>query len=93
MLPAAIPKRYVVKPRSDIVELGTPSSTVILCAPEIPEVYADEYKTLCSVSVSTTNMFIKKLTLYNLQSCKRKLYVPSSRPTSFWDPQHRSHPT
>lgn len=46
MLPAAIPKRYVVKPRRDMVELGTPSSAVMPCVPEMPEVYADEYKTL-----------------------------------------------
>jgi len=47
MLPAAIPKRYVVKPRRDIVELETPSSAVMLCAPaDMPEVYAEEYRTL-----------------------------------------------
>lgn len=46
MLPAAIPKRYVVKPRRDIVELGTPSSSVMPCGAEMPEVYAEEYKTL-----------------------------------------------
>ena len=56
MLPAAIPKRYVVKPRRDIVELETPSSTVMLCAPEIPEVYAEEYKTLWTVSVDHENV-------------------------------------
>lgn len=72
MLPAPIPKRYVVKPRRDIVELGTSSSTVIPCAAEMPEVYADEYKTLCRVSVPITNMAFENLTLCNSQSYKRR---------------------
>lgn len=50
MLPAAIPNRYVVRPSRDTVELGTSSSAVMLCSPEIPEVYADEYSTLFDVS-------------------------------------------
>lgn len=72
MLPAAIPKRYVVKPRRDIVELGTPSSTVMPCVPEMPEVYADEYKTLFGQLVPATNIDIGRLTLYNLQLCMRR---------------------
>jgi hypothetical protein len=82
MLPAAIPKRYVVKPRRDIVELGTPSSAVMPCVPEMPEVYAEEYKILCIMSVPTMNTSIKELTLYNSQSYKRRWYASSSKPTS-----------
>lgn len=72
MLPAAMPKRYVVKPRRDIVELGTSNSTVMPCAPEMPEVYADEYKTLPSALVPATEMAIGILTLCSLQLCKRR---------------------
>lgn len=72
MLPAAIPKRYVVKPRRDIVELGTANSTVMPCAPEMPEVYADEYKTLSSVLVPAMIIAAERLTLCNLQLCTRK---------------------
>lgn len=72
MLPAAIPKRYVVKPRRDIVELGTPSSTVIPCVPEMPEVYADEYKTLSGQLVPTIDIIIERLTLCNLRLCTRR---------------------
>jgi hypothetical protein len=82
MLPAAIPKRYVVSPRRDIVELGTPSSTVMLWAPEMPDVYADEYKTLCTMSAPTTNMSFEKLTLYNSRSYKRRWYVLFSKRTN-----------
>lgn len=72
MLPAAIPKRYVVKPRRDIVELGTANSTVMPCTPEMPEVYADEYKTLPSVLVPDTIVAAGRLTLCNLRLCTRR---------------------
>lgn len=71
MLPAAMPKRYVVKPKRDIVELGTPSSSVMPCGAEMPEVYADEYNTLCSVSTNHEHG-LGKLTPYNSQSYKRR---------------------
>ena len=40
--PTAKPNRYVVRPSNDTVELGTLSSAVMPCVPEMPVVYADE---------------------------------------------------
>jgi hypothetical protein len=52
------------------------------CVPEMPEVYAEEYKILCIMSVPTMDTSIKELTLYNSQSYKRRWYASSSKPTS-----------